>query len=637
MANKTNILNRFWHELQRRKVFKVLAMYAGTAFIIIQVEGSLAEPLNLPRWIGTLLVIVLSAGFPLTAILAWIFDLTPQGIKKTESFEESEGKEIIPVLSRRRLKASDVIIAVLAIGVIILAWPKIFRTDALKRLQSSGEKTSIAVMPFHNMTNDTSWNIWQEGIQMSLISSLANTGQLKVRQKENITTLLQGKGIAEYAGFSSAVAGTISQQLDADIFIYGSIKKAGTVIRLDAQLIDTKTEEVLKSFEINGPYKEEIILNITDSLRKKITDFLLLSDLMKKNPLYQAVPVSSRNPEVLRYCIYGDKARNKGDISTAKNWYLKALAIDSNDYDANLGLSYSGTIEENIKGLLKLYRKKDQMPIEQLTYTNFMYAVYFESPNEQINWIKQYLEFDDQTPSSYWALGSAYRALKQYDKAIPVFEKYLEMCTKFGFIDFSFYAMQGEIYHEMGQYTEERKIYKRAEKDIPDHSHITFSWIIRNQAILSLTEKDTVEANRYIAKYISFLKANSSSQTEIEKALAYLYDNAGMPERAEKFYRKALTQEPENPVLLNEFAFFLSLNNGNPAEFTEIIDKAMKLAACKWDCYNYLDTKGYGLFKLGKNQEAMVTLQNAWDSATFKMYFIKSHLEEVKNAVEGQK
>ena len=92
MTKKPNILIRFWQELQRRKVFKVLAMYAGTAFIIIQVEGSLADPLNLPRWFGTLLVIILSAGFPVTAVLAWIFDLTPQGIKKTESFEESERK-----------------------------------------------------------------------------------------------------------------------------------------------------------------------------------------------------------------------------------------------------------------------------------------------------------------------------------------------------------------------------------------------------------------------------------------------------------------------------------------------------------------------------------------------------------------
>jgi tetratricopeptide (TPR) repeat protein len=568
------------------------------------------------------------------------------GNEKTEPqlpWEEIKKEErIIPagkhaISKKRKLFPGIVSIVILALLVIVYAYPKIFKKNTLELLRSSGEKISIAVMPFQNLTNDTTWNVWQDGIQMSLISSLANTGELKVRQKDNINTLLKTKGVTEYAGFSPSVAGTISQQLEADIFIYGSIQKAGATLRVNAQLIDTKTKEVLNSFELTRPYKDDIIIDLSDSLRKKVTDFLLLSKLMKENPMYKTASFSTRSPEVLRYCIYGDKARQRGDYSLAKNWYSKALAIDSNDFDANLGLSFSGTIEENIKGLLKLYKKKDQMPIEQLTYTTFMYARYFESPNEQINYIKQILQFDDQTPSTYWALGSTYRELKQYDKAIPTFEKYLEMCQKFGFIDFSFYAAQGETYHKMGKFKEERKVYKRAERDIPDHSHITFSWIIRNQAILSLTEKDTVDANRYIAKYISFLKENSSSETEIENALAYVYDNAGMPDRAAKYYRKAISLEPENPALLNEFAYFLSGCNGSYAEFTSTIDKALKLAPSKWDYYNYLDTKGYGLFKLGRNQEARETLQNAWDSAEFKMYFIKSHLEEVKKAIAGQR
>ena len=87
-------------------------MYAGTAFVIIQVIDILTAPLNLPQWIMTLVVILLSTGFPIVAVLAWIFDLTPQGIKKTESLEESTGKEIVTAPGRRRLKAGDIIIVV---------------------------------------------------------------------------------------------------------------------------------------------------------------------------------------------------------------------------------------------------------------------------------------------------------------------------------------------------------------------------------------------------------------------------------------------------------------------------------------------------------------------------------------------
>ena len=219
MVKSTNILTRFWQELKRRKVFKVLAMYAGSAFVIIQVIDILAAPLNLPPWIMTLIIILLSTGFPLAAILAWIFDLTPEGIKKTESLEELAGKEIVTVPGRRRLKAGDIIIVILLIAVIILAWPRIFKRDTVKRLSSSGEKVAVAVMPFQNMTNDTVWNVYQKAIQWSLISSLSKSGELGVRQRETLDQLTNTKGFNENASVSPAIAAQISKKLDADIYI----------------------------------------------------------------------------------------------------------------------------------------------------------------------------------------------------------------------------------------------------------------------------------------------------------------------------------------------------------------------------------------------------------------------------------
>jgi AraC-like DNA-binding protein/tetratricopeptide (TPR) repeat protein len=514
-----------------------------------------------------------------------------------------------------------------------LLYPKIVKGKFLDDLRSSDGKISIAVMPFQNMTNDTTWNIWQYGIQQSLISSLSNTGELKVRQKESINIMLQAKGLTESATISPSIAGTISRKLDADIFICGNIQKAGSKIRIDATFFNTKTNEVLKSIEITQPYRQEIIFDLTDSLKKRVTDFLQISKLIKEYPIYQVAPHTTRSPEALRYCIYGDKANNDFDDSTARTWYLKALAIDSNYFEAYVGLFSTGTMEQNIQGILKLYKKRDQMPTSQQLYTNCMYAQNFESPDEHIKWLKQYEQYDDQTPLTFYLLGYEYDKLQQYDKAIPEFKKFIELCQKFGLKYFLGFAALGETYHKMGQFKAEKKVYKEAERKIPDHSHGSFSWIIRNQAIISLTEKDTVTANRYIAKYISYMKDNSVSETEIEKRLAFLYDNANLPDNAEKYYRKALSFEPENPGFLNEFAWFLARNNRKPTEFTTTIDKALKLATTKWDYYNYLDTKGYGLYKLGKNEEALEVLQRTWDSATFKMYFIKSHLEEVRRAV----
>jgi len=477
----------------------------------------------------------------------------------------------------------------------------------------------------------------QEGIQQNLISSFSLIKELRVRTKDNISDLLKNNGYIENAAISPRIARTISEKLESDIYILGSIQKAGSTLRIDAQLINTRTKDVLQSFKETRPYNESIIIDLTDSLSRKLTDFLLFSKLIKNNPVYQTFQVSTRSPEAMRCYIYGNNAKLSGDWSSARKWYLQALTIDSNFFDAKVSVLYSSSIEEQLKGIIELYSKKDKFPLNTQIWINRMYSGWFESIDEQIKWAKKIQEIEDQSPGSYWDLGSLYKTSELYDNAIGEFKIYLEKCQKVGLNDFSPYAALGETYHKMGRYDDEKKLYKKAGRDIPDKTQITYQWIVRNQAIISLIEKDTVEANRYISKYLSLLKEKSSSDTEIANALSYIYDEAGMADKAEKYYRKAVSLEPENPALLNEFAFFLARNNGKHTEFTSIIDKAMKLAPTKWDYYNYLDTKGYGLYKFGKPKEALEILQKCWDEAPFKMYTIKSHLDEVKKAVAGQK
>jgi TolB-like protein len=150
------------------------------------------------------------------------------------------------------------------------------------------------------MTRDTTWDVWQDGIQQDLISYLSNCKELKVRQKETIKTIILAEGVPKYASISPEIASTISKKLHANIFIYGNIQKSGSKLRLNAQIILTKTKDVLQSFEINGPYKEDIIIDITDSLREKITNYLLISKLLKEYPEYQHLPVLEKSLAIAR-------------------------------------------------------------------------------------------------------------------------------------------------------------------------------------------------------------------------------------------------------------------------------------------------------------------------------------------------
>jgi tetratricopeptide (TPR) repeat protein len=651
MAQKINSFERFWKELKRRKTGKVIIAYAATAFIILQLADILTPALSLPTWTTTLVTLLLVLGFPLAVLFSWIFDITPEGIKKTESIEVSENKETIRKPVKKIFSASNIIIAVLIIVVAILAYPKIFKRDTLEKLRSSGERISVAVMPFQNMTNDTIWNIWQDGIQDILITSLSNSEELKVRQAESINNLVKGQGIVNYASITPSVASTISQKLDANVLIYGSIKQAGSIIRLYTQLIDPETEEVFKSFQIEGLYREENIFHLIDSLSVIVRNFLIISELEKEIPEIYRLSGTTNSPEAYRYFIQGRNEYMKEDYLAGINWFSKAIAIDSNFFQAMIStsLAYNNQYEyetwfssvydklylyeEAKKWCLRAYGKMDQMTIQQKINTQWLYARFFETKNEEIKYLKQLIESDDQWVTAYFNLGNSYYESSQYEKAIPEYEKALKIYEKWGLKPYwaFYYTYLGQMYHKTGQYKKEEKVYKRAEKDFPDDLEL-IGW----QGILALSQGDTVAANRYFERFSTIMRNMSFPEASIKALLAFGYNEAGVPDKAEEYYRLAQLLESDNPDRVNNLSYFLIDKDRNINEGVELIDKVLMVSP---ENFIFLHTKGWGLFKQGKYKEALEILQKSWDlRRQYAVYDHEAylHLEEAKKAVVGQ-
>jgi tetratricopeptide (TPR) repeat protein len=553
-----------------------------------------------------------------------------------------------PESGKHKLISIVTIVSILIVAA-ILAFPKIFKRDTLKNLRSSGERISVAVMPFQNMTSDSTKNFWQEMIQDNLITSLSNSEELKVRQIESITTLLQSKGFAKNASVTPSIANTISQKLDADVFISGSINQSGSAIRLNAQLINSKTEDVLKSFQING--KAENVLPLTDSLSKIIRDFLLLSSIKNEYSTGFNNPSTTNSPEAFRYYIYGRKEYVKWNYAATQNWLYQAISLDSNFVDALIMLSHSygneflfematrsygdeSLYDSSKKYCIKAYEKRDQLPLKEKININWTHAVYFETPNEQMIYLKQLLDLDNQNPNIYHGLGNSYFDLNQYDKAIPEYEKVLEIYKKWGLKPYWIfdYISLGEAYRKTGQYKKAMKIYKLAEKDFIDDPSLTY-----NQALLYWEVGDTVTANRYIENGVSFLRSVSSSEASISAILASAWAELGLVDKADKYYRKALSLEPQSTMNLNNLAYFLIDKDRNVNEGMELVDKALKLRP---EYYVYLHTKGWGLYKQGKYQEALDLLQKSWDLRMKNAIYDHNaflHLEAAKKAVSGLK
>jgi TolB-like protein/Tfp pilus assembly protein PilF len=636
MSESPNKLIRFWQELKRRKTGKVIVAYAATAFILLQLADILTPALLLPEWTTRLITLILIIGFPIAVIFSWVFDITPEGIKKTEPIRVSENKETIKKPVKKILSASNIIIVALIIAVGILAYPKIFKPNTLEKLRSSGERISVAVMPFQNMTNDTTWNVWQDGIQNELITSLTNSEELKVRQTESINNLIQSKGLTNYASITPSIASNISQKLDANVFVYGSIKQVGKTIRVNAQLIDSKTKDVFKSFQIEGT--SDKIMSLIDTLSWKLKDYLVISKLKKETLPQLQSSISTNSPEAYRYFLYGWNAFIKQDYPTARDWFFKSFGIDSNFVEMmfEISLSYGnqGLMEEARKWCLKAYEKRNLMSMKMKIRTNWLYASYFETPYEAIKYLKQLQEIDNQ--DGFFDLGNNYSWLHQYDKAIPEYEKAIEINKKQGLKGWPpNYTGLGFVYHRTQQYKKEKKLYKIAEQDFPDDPVLIY-----RQAILSLTEGDNKDATKYIEKYRFIRKENSWSEADITTSLAEIYSEAGMLEKAEQYYRQTLSSvelTSDTSRYFNNLAWFLIDKDRNIEGGMTLIDKVLKLSP---DNYTYVHTKEWALYKQGKYKEALKILQKSWDlrmKCSCYDYSTYLHLEAAKKAVAIQK
>jgi tetratricopeptide (TPR) repeat protein len=556
-----------------------------------------------------------------------------ESLEEVKKEERKEVQEKPTKTSKRKLLSGVAILAILIIAA-ILTYPKIFKRNTLEKLRSSGERISVAVFPFQNMTNDTSKNFWQVMVQDNLINSLSNSEEIKVRQTESIINLLENNNITNFASITPSIARKVSQKLDAHVFVHGSINQIGTIIRLNAKLVDSKTDEIIKSFQKDGT--SENILPIIDILSAMVRNFLLISKLGKENIEFQDLP-STNSPEAYKYFILGKNAFYKGEYSMAINWLNQALAIDSNLTWAMWFLSASnqnlGLYEEGKKWSLKYYLKRETLPLKEKLWAGYQYEE-FLNPKESIKYLLQLQEIDDQAPNVYFCLGWIYARLQQYDNAIPEFEKALEIYNKWGSKPSwsPNYWWLGHCYHKTGQYKKEKKLYKKAEQVFPNDLDINFL-----HAALALSEGDKKEASEYIDRCTSYLKERSRSEATIANTMGGIYYNADILDKAEEYYRQALSLEPENHGIRNNLAYFLINKESNINEGLDLVERALKSQP---DNYSFLHTKGLGLFKQGKYQEALETLQKSWNIRRERAIYNHEaflHLEAAKKAVASQK
>lgn len=635
MSDKPTSLARFWHELRRRRVFRVIAMYAGAAFVIIEVTNNIVEPLGLPAWVPTLVILLLITGFPVIAILSWIFDLTPEGVKKTVSLEDVVENLDSGKTERRRLRTSDIVIAVLIIAVGILVYPKIFSKDSLKNARDQDGRISIAVLPFENLSGDTLYNIWQGGFQNLLISTLSNSEELAVRKYQAVNDVLNNNKEINIASLSSTLVSDLADKLDTRTLILGNLLRAGTKIRINAQLVDAETEEIYKTYQIDGSSENDFFV-LADSLSGMIKNYIEIKSISDR---YNAPEVTSKlmthSSEAFKNYIRGWDAFKYMELGSAAEWFDKAIEADSTFINAYVFGAYANLMYGRDWPAKQIVIRASELSAEYSTEQELMfnqlYAYFFETPFEEIDAIKRLIEIDDQIPLYWHQLGFAYYKLFEYELAVQSWEQIFRIHEQWG-TDYQnpyAYFLMGDAYHKLEQHEKEEKILALGNRVYPNAVMIQ-----QHQAICAFSKGETQKAEDILIEYKSIRQeVLHCTEAMVSSGVGTIYSSSGQFEEAEAYYREAIKNDPGNIYWTHEFAWFLIDKEINIEEGIKLCDGILEQYPRYWPS---LDAKGWALYKQGKYKEALTLLEDSWDLKPAYSHTGYMHIQEAEKALAAQ-
>jgi TolB-like protein/Tfp pilus assembly protein PilF len=264
----------FFAELKRRNVYKVAVAYAVVGWLVIQISSTVLPTFHASEWVVQTLVVLVALGFPIALVLAWAFELTPEGIKRAEDVAPDES---ITRKTGRKLVGITIVVAVIAAGLFAFQFlrgkpaatpgPGATVASVATPAPPPIPEKSIAVLPFENRSEDKANAYFADGIQDEILTRLAKIADLKVISR---TSTQHYKSAPENLP-------EIARQLGVANIVEGSVQKSGDTVRVNVQLIkaandshlwaDTFDRKLTDIFSVES----EVAKAIADQLRAKLT------------------------------------------------------------------------------------------------------------------------------------------------------------------------------------------------------------------------------------------------------------------------------------------------------------------------------------------------------------------------------
>jgi TolB-like protein len=538
----------FFAELQRRNVYKVAIAYGVVAWLLMQVASQIFPFFEIPSWAVRLVVLALIIGFPVAVILAWAFELTPEGIKREEDVPLGSS---ITRKTGRRLDFFIIAVLVLVIGVLLF---QRLHHNVSPAVSSSLEK-SIAVLPFENLSRDPDNAYFSEGIQEEILTRLAKIADLKVISRTS----------TQHYKSASGNLREIAEQLGVAYLLEGSVQKSGDAVRVNVQLIkaasdshlwaDTFDRKLIDIFAVES----EIAKRIAESLQAKLT-----------GREEQAIAVKpTNNPEAYDAYLRGLAFEARGWYSIppllkAIDFYDQAVQLDPNFALAWARLSRAraavyfvdadttaGWRDAAKKALDTAQKLQPDLPETRLALGYYQYWVLRDYGaakatfslvrkmlpgssevlqglalvtrreghwDESVAYWEQALALDPRNPELLSTAGSTFAMLRQFPAALKLYNRALDILPN----DPELMAVKASVYQAEGNLHEAAKLL--SEVNPQTDSPVAF----RTNVTQLMLERNHGEAVRLLqARLAQFHFSAEIEKVSVQLTLAFIQGSTG--------------------------------------------------------------------------------------------------------------
>ena len=407
---------QFFAELKRRKVFRVAAVYGAVAFALIQLADPLAQAMRLPDTFLPFVVAILLLGFPVALVLAWAFEVTPDGVQKTGAAAPGEIEGIVAQPAAQRWPAGLLALAGAALLLGGTWWAGLQagrsaddatetagRADSVRLAYGDpmdDQRPSIAVLPFDDLSREGDQSYFSDGMTEEIANTLAGIPELVIKGRTSAFQLADSRSTPQQMG----------DELGVGYLLAGSVRKEGDLLRISAQLIDAETGSQIWSDQYDR------LLESVFAIQTEIAEAVAAA---LRVPLGLEPEESLVHPtaDLAAYDLYlaaRSRMRERGtSLLEAKELLEAALARDSNWAPAWAALA-------EVEEIRVWYPSSQPDEVSQAEFTPGALAAAERAA-------RRALELDPRSASALVALGSVHRNQAEWDDAEAAYLQALEL------------------------------------------------------------------------------------------------------------------------------------------------------------------------------------------------------------------